>query len=133
MRGRPPYPKYTMQKQVVRWQLEWRPTPLAAHRARLPSGVATIACLRMHEVRLLQVCDPCSAHLTGLGMPGFEGTCSLQIVRHKNDTQRKGHWPAPGRSRNWNVDISAARFQGARQCSGLSRARWRRELSHAWR
>ena len=75
MRGRPPYLKYTLQKQVVRWLLEWRPTSLSAHRARLPAVVATIACLRMNEVRLLQVCDPCWAHLTGFGVPGFEGTC----------------------------------------------------------
>jgi len=59
----------------------------------------------VNEVALLQVCDLWWDHLTGYGVPGFEGTCSLHIVRRKNDTQRKGHWPAMGRSRDRTVDI----------------------------
>jgi hypothetical protein len=64
---------------------------MAAHRARLLTVVATLCCLRVNEVALLQVCDLWWDHLTGYGVPGFEGTCSLHIVRRKNDTQRKGH------------------------------------------
>jgi hypothetical protein len=103
MRGRPPYLEYQVQKQVVRWLLEWRLTSLAAHRTRLLPVVATMVCLRVNEVALLQVCDLWWGHLTGV--PGSEGTCSLDIVRRKNDTQRKGHWPALGRSRDRIVDI----------------------------
>jgi hypothetical protein len=105
VRGRPLNLKYPVQKQMVRWLLEWRPTTLAAHRARLLTVVATLCCLRVNEVALLQVCDLWWDHLTGYGVPGFEGTCSLHIVRRKNDTQRKGHWPAMGRSRDRTVDI----------------------------
>ena len=45
------------QSDVVRWLLAWRPTTLAAHRARLLTVVATLECLRVNEVALLQVCD----------------------------------------------------------------------------
>ena len=105
VRGRPPYLKHPVQKQVVRWLLGWQPTSLAAHRARLLTVVATSACSRVNEVALLQVCDLWWDHLTGYGVPGSGGTCSLRIVRRKHDTQCKGHWPALGRPRDWSVDI----------------------------
>ena len=105
VRGRPLRLKYPIQKHTVRWLLAWRPDKLAAHRARLLTVVATLACLRVSEVALLQVCDLWFDHLAGYGVPGFEGTCSLHIVRRKNDTQRKGHWPALGRSRDPELDI----------------------------
>ena len=79
---------------------------MAAHRARLLTAVATLACLWVHGVALLQVCDLWFDHLTGYGAPGFEGTCSLHIIRRKNDTQRrKGHWQAFGRSIDLRMDI----------------------------
>ena len=105
VRGRPLNLKYPMQKHTVRWLLAWRPATLAAHRARLLTVVATLACLRVNEVALLQVCDLWFDHLTGYGVPGFDGTCSLHITRRKNDTQRKGHWPALGRSRDPHLDV----------------------------
>ena len=104
-RGRLMNLKYPIQKHTVRWLLAWRPTAMAAHRARLLTVVATLACLRVNEVALLQVCDLSIDHLTGYGVPGFEGTCSLHIIRRKNDTQRKGHWPAFGRSHDPRLDI----------------------------
>ena len=105
VRGRPLQLKYPIQQHTVRWLLAWRPESLAAHRARLLTAVATLACLRVNEVALLQVCDVWFDHLTGYGVPGFQGTCSLHVIRRKNDTQRKGHWPALGRSRDPELDI----------------------------
>jgi len=43
------------------------------------------------------------------GVPGFEGTCSVHIDRRKNDTVRKGHYPALGRSQDPALDIVAQR------------------------
>ena len=53
----------------------------------------------VNEVARLQVCDLWFDYLTSYGVPGFEGTCSVHINWRKNDTQRKGHYPALGRSR----------------------------------
>ncbi len=44
IRGRPLALKLPIQKATVRWLLTWRPTVLAAHRARLLTAVATLAC-----------------------------------------------------------------------------------------
>jgi hypothetical protein len=41
------------------------------------------------------------------GVSGFEGTCSVHISRRKNDTQRKGHYPAFGRSSDPELDVVA--------------------------
>ena len=41
------------------------------------------------------------------GVSGFEGTCSVHINRRKNVTQRKGHCPAFGRSRDPELDVVA--------------------------
>jgi hypothetical protein len=80
---------------------------LAAHRARLLTVVATLACMRVNEVACLQVCDLWFDHLASYGVPGFEGTCLVHIDRRKNDTVRKGHYPALGRSKDPALDIVA--------------------------
>jgi hypothetical protein len=67
VRGGPLNLKYPVEKQVVRWLLEWRPSSLAAHWARLLTVVAMLACLRVNEVALLQVCDLWWDHLTSYG------------------------------------------------------------------
>ena len=85
-----------IQKATVWWQLAWKPSTLAAHRARLLTVVANLACLRVNEVARLQVCNLWFDYLMSYGVPGFEGTCSVHINRRKNDTQRKGHYPALG-------------------------------------
>ena len=88
MRRRPLNPQYLVQKQMVRKLFEWRPTTPTAHRlagggeGRTPEGE--------RGGKLLQVCDLWWDHSFGYGAPGFEGTCSLHIVRRKIDTQRKG-------------------------------------------
>ena len=107
IRGRPVALKLPIQKATVRWLLAWRPDSLAAHRARLLTVVATLACLRVNEVARLQVCDLWFDYLTSYGVPGFEGTCSVHINRRKNDTQRKGHYPALGRSQDPELDVVA--------------------------
>jgi hypothetical protein len=106
-RGRPLALKLPIQKATVRWLLAWRPTALAAHRARLLTAVATLACLRVNEVARLQVCDLWFDYLASYGIPGFEGTCSVHTDRRKNDTVRKGHYPALGRSKDPALDIVA--------------------------
>ena len=107
IRGRPLALKLPIQKATVRWLLAWRPTALAAHRARLLTAVATLACMRVNEVARLQVCDLWFDYLASYGIPGFEGTCSVHIDRRKNDTVRKGHYPALGRSKDPALDIVA--------------------------
>ena len=107
IRGRPVALKLPIQKATVRWLLAWRPATLAAHRARLLTAVATLGCLRVNEVARLQVCDLWFDYLMAYGVPGFEGTCSVHINRRKNDTQRKGHYPAFGRSRDPELDVVA--------------------------
>jgi hypothetical protein len=81
-----------------------RPDTLAAHRARLLTVVATLACLRVNEVARLQVCDLWFDYLMSYGLSGFE---SVHINRRKNNTQRKGHYPAFGRSRDPELDVVA--------------------------
>ena len=105
VRGRPMALKLPIQKATVRWLLAWRPTSLAAHRARLLTVVATLACMRVNEVARLQVCDLWLDHLASYGVPGFEGTCSVHVDRRKKDTVRKGHYPALGRSKDPALDI----------------------------
>ncbi len=107
IRGRPLALKLPIQKTTVRWLLAWRPTALAAQRARLLTAVATLACMRVNEVARLQVCDLWFDYLASYGISGFEGTCSVHIDRRKNDTVRKGHYPAPGRSKKPALDIVA--------------------------
>jgi hypothetical protein len=84
----------------VRWLLTWRPLTLTAHRARLLTLVATLGCLVVNEVARLQVCDLWFDYLMSYGVPCFEEKCSVHINRRKNDTQRKGHYPAFGRSQD---------------------------------
>jgi hypothetical protein len=79
IRGRPLELKLPIQQATVHWLLEWRPTALAAHRARLLTAVATLACMRVNEVARLQVCDLWFDYLASYWIPGFEGTCSVHI------------------------------------------------------
>ena len=105
VRGRPLALKLPIQRDTVRWLLLWRPSSLALNRARLLTALATLACLRVNEVARLQVCDLWFDYLTAYGVPGFNGTCSVHIDRRKNDTVRKGHYPALGRSLRRDTDI----------------------------
>jgi hypothetical protein len=104
--------KLPIQKATERWLLAWRQDTLVAHHARLLTVVTTLACLRVNEVARLQVCDQCfdrgaRGPVMSYGVSGLEGTCSVHINRRKNDTQRKGHYPALGRSRDQELDVVA--------------------------
>ena len=39
------------------------------------------------------------------GTLGYDGTLALRIVKHKNDSERKGHCPAVGRPINPDLDL----------------------------
>jgi hypothetical protein len=97
--------KLPIQKATVCWLLVWLPDKMAAHCSRLLTVVATLGCLLANEVARLQVCDPWLDYLISYGVPGFEGTRSMHINLWKNDTQRKGHYPAFGRLRDPELDV----------------------------
>jgi hypothetical protein len=65
----------------------------------------------VNEVARLQVADPWFHYLASYGVPGFKGTCSVHINRRKNDTgtQRKGHYPALGHSRDLDLELAQLR------------------------
>ena len=69
------------------------------------------------------------------GVDGFEGTCSVHIDRRKNDTVRKGHYPALGRSIGTETDIvTQLRVYAPRRprgLPGLLQADQRGRLLHA--
>ena len=121
VRGRPLALKLPIQRSTVHWLLRWRPTGLAANRARLLTALATIACLRVSEVARLQVCDLWFDYLAEYGVPGFTGTCSVHVDRRKNDSERKGHHPALGRSRGCDTDI-VRQLRAWMRLAGLSTA-----------
>ena len=103
--GRPLSLKLPIHKKVVAWLLRWRPESLVENRGRLMAALATLACMRVSEVSRLQVCDLWFDWHTGWGVPGYEGTCAVHIGKRKNDSERKGHHPALGRSIDRELDI----------------------------
>jgi hypothetical protein len=117
--GRPMALKLPIQKVTVRWLLAWRPTSLVAHRARLLMVVATLACMRVCEATRLQVCDLWFDYLASYGTPCFEGTCLVHIDRRKDNTVRKGHYTALGRSKDPALDI-VAQLRTSLRVAGLA-------------
>ena len=103
--GRPLRLKFPIHKGMVAYLLRWRPESMAVNRDRLLTALATVACLRVSEVARLQVCDLWFHYFLSMALPGMEGTAAVHIVNRKNDTQRKGHHPALGRSRDPSLDI----------------------------
>jgi hypothetical protein len=77
VRCRPLALKLPIQKATVRWLLAWRPTALAAHRARLLTAMATLACMLVNEVTRLQVCDLLFDYLASYGM-----ACAVKHSSH---------------------------------------------------
>ena len=103
--GRPLSLKLPIHKSVVTWLLRWRPDGVADNRRRLMATLATLACLRVSELCRLQVCDLWFDWHTGWGVPGYDGTCAVHIANRKNDSERKGHHPAIGRSTDPALDL----------------------------
>ena len=81
--GRPLSLKLPIHRTIVVRLLAWRPTQVAWKCARLATALATIACLRISEVAHLQVCDLWFDHITGYGIPGYEGTCAVHVNKRK--------------------------------------------------
>ena len=103
--GRPLALKLPIHRSVVVWLLRFRPDSIADHRDRLLTILATLTCLRVSEAAELTVCDLWFDYFTGMGVPGFEGTCAVFVRTRKNDSIRKGHFPALGRSRDPGLDV----------------------------
>ena len=103
--GCPSSLKLPIHRSVVAWLLRARPCTVAQHRSRLLTSLATLACLRVREVANLQVCDLWFDYLPGYGILGYEGTCGIHVLYRKNDSYRKGHWPALGRSSDPALDL----------------------------
>jgi hypothetical protein len=103
--GRPLSLKLPIHKTVVARLLRWRPAGLADNRRRLMAALATLACLRVSELCRLQVCDIWFDWHVGWGVHGYEGTCAVHVANRKNDSERKGHHPAIGRSMDPELDI----------------------------
>jgi hypothetical protein len=105
--GRPMSLKLPIHRSTIRWLLLWHPAGVAVDRDRLLTVIATLACMRVSEVTRLQVCDIWFDHFTGMGIPGYEGTCGIFVAYRKNDSERRGHIPGIGRSRDPALDVVA--------------------------
>ena len=103
--GRPSALRFPIHRTLVATLLRLRPTSLRDNRDRLLVALATICCLRVSEVALLQICDIWFDFHTGYGIPGFRGTVAVHIGRRKNDVERKGHHPAIGRAIDPALDL----------------------------
>jgi integrase len=105
LQGAPRPLLFPIHQSMVRRLLAWRPTALADNRDRLATCLATICCLRVSELRALRVCHLLFDFHCAYGIPGYEGTLALHIVKRKNDAQRRGHYPAVGRASNPDLDL----------------------------
>ncbi len=106
VRGRPLVLELPIQKVTVRrvcWLLAWRPTSLAAHRARLLSAPATPACMRVNEVVRLQGCDLWFDYLTA----------SRGRARCTSIGERTTWLGGKGITRSLPLEGSCARHRGA--------------------
>jgi integrase len=96
---------FPIHRSMVQRLLAWRPSTLADNRDRLATCLATICCLRVSELRALRVCHLLFDFHCAYGIPGYDGTLALHIVKRKNDSQRRGHYPAVGRAANPELDL----------------------------
>ena len=103
--GRPTALLFPVHRLMVIAMLRARPTAARDNRDRLMVALATICCLRVAELIALQVCDLWFDFHAGHGIPGFRGTAAVHVARRKNDSERKGHHPAIGRSRDPALDL----------------------------
>ena len=51
------------------------------------------------------MCDLWFDYFTGMGISGFEGTRAVDVQTRKNDSIRKAHFPALGRSHDPELDL----------------------------
>jgi hypothetical protein len=81
---------------MVQRLLAWRPHGLADNRDRLATCLATVCCLRVAVLHALRVCHLLFDFHCAYGIPRYEGTLALHVVKHKNDTELMGLYPAVG-------------------------------------
>ena len=105
LQGAPRPLLFPIHKTMIHKLLAWRPASVLDNRDRLATCLATITCLRVAELIALRVCNVLFNFHCSYGVPGYEGTMALRIVKRKNDSERKGHYPAVGRSRNPELDL----------------------------
>jgi integrase len=105
LQGAPRPLLFPIHKTMVRRLLAWRPTGILDNRDRLATCLATVACLRVAELISLRACNILFNFHCAYGIPGYDGTMALRIVKRKNDSERKGHYPAVGRSANPDLDL----------------------------
>ena len=96
---------HPIHRTMVQRLLAWRPHGLADNRDRLATCLTTICCLRVAELRASRVCHLLFDFQCAYGIPGYEGTLALHVVRRKNDAERKGHYPAISRSTRPDLDL----------------------------
>ena len=97
--------KYPVHRDMVVALLQANPRTLVELRNGLATVVATMACLRPSEGAALQVCDLWFDFDARAGGRFLTGTTALNIMKRKNDQQRKGHHPRLGRSEDPALDV----------------------------
>ena len=105
LQGAPRPLLYPIHRTMVQRLLAWRPQSVADNRDRLATSLATICCLRVAELRALRVCHLLFDFHCAYGIPCYEGTLAVHVVKRKNDSERRGHYPAVGRSSNPDLDL----------------------------
>ena len=105
LQGAPRPLLHPIHRSMVHRLLAWRSTSLADNRDRLATCLATICCLRVAELRALRVCHLLFDFHCSYGIPGYEGTLAVHVVKRKNDSERRGHYPAVGRSTRPDLDL----------------------------
>jgi integrase len=105
LQGAPRPLLYPIHRSMVHRLLAWRTSSLADNRDRLATCLATICCLRVAELRSLRICHLLFDFHCSYGIPGYEGTLAVHVVKRKNDSERRGHYPAVGRSTHPNLDL----------------------------
>ena len=105
LQGAPRPLLYPIHKTMVQRLLAWRPATLADNRDRLATCLATICCLRVAELRALRICHLLFDFHCAYGIAGYEGTLAVHVVKRKNDSERRGHYPAVGRSSHPDHDL----------------------------
>ena len=91
--------------QAILRQTVLDPSQLVPLRNALATVVATIACLRPSEGAMLQVCDLWFDYDARAGGRYAVGTLAINILKRKNDQERRGHSPRLGRANHPDLDI----------------------------
>lgn len=103
--GRPRKLTQPIDRNIVVDLLELRTTALVDMRNRMLTVVGTLACLRTAEIADLQVCDVLfDLHARAFGA-AYVGTAALRVIKRKNDSERRGHFPVLGKAEDPRRDV----------------------------